>query len=58
MTQNNALNNYSGSTAEQTIVQHANPEAKISERPLTMKYGNKYLTNTTNGYISQWVDRF
>ena len=53
MTQNTALNNHSGFVADQTIVQYANPEAKISERPLTMKDGNKYPTNSTNGYISQ-----
>ena len=52
MIQNTALNNQSGSVAEQTIVQHANLEAKINERLLTMKDGNKYPTNPTNGYIS------
>ena len=58
MTHNTTLNNHSGSVAEKTIVQHANPETKISVRLLTMKDGNTYPTNPTNGYSSQWVDGF
>ena len=41
---------YSGSSAEQTIVAHSNPEAKVNERPLVVKKdGHSYPSNPTNG---------
>ena len=58
MTHNTTLNNHSGSVTEKTIVQHANPETEMCVRLLSMKDGNTYSTNPTNGYSSQWVDGF
>ena len=50
---------HSGSSAEQTIAAHSNPEAKVDERPLeTKKDGKQYPRNPTNGYISRWPDGF
>ena len=49
--------NHPGSTAEQTIIEHTNPDAKTDERQLVTKYyGKTYPTILTNSFIRQWVD--
>ena len=50
---------HSGSSAEQTIIAHFNPEAMVNKRPLVVKKdGYKYPSNPTNGYVSRWRDGF
>ena len=58
---NNALvqSHHSGSSAEQTIVTHSNPETKVNKRPLVVKKdGYSYPSNPTNGYASRRRDGF
>ena len=48
-----------GSSTEQTIVAHSNPDAKVNERLLVVKkYEHSYPSNSTNGYVSCWRDGF
>ena len=53
---NNAVvqSHHSGSSVEQTIIAHSNPEAKVNERPLVVtKDDHSYPSNPINGYVSR-----